>query len=145
MASNNSETRKLPSKKKNVHIKRKVQKPYVQKMLYSFETFDEFCDFCTFLSQNINTCDIQNLAKIISLYEYNSNYYLDFSGINLESNLLDFFCMNITEFAHFVENPMLFERQIMEYGTPIIKENALFVGITYFAKKVKSKKEQIKK
>ena len=114
MSNNSNNTYQFP-KKKNVNIRRKVQKPYAQKMLYSFESFDAFCDFCTFMNKTNYKSELSDFAKFASLYEYNSNYYLNLTGINLDTNLLEFLCPIITEFAHFVDNPELFERQITEY------------------------------
>lgn len=124
---------KSPLKKKTaLHIKRKNPMLGKTKTIYSFESFDAFCDFCTFLDKNPHREEISNFAKSADLYEYNSNYYLIFTDINLESNLIKFIVPSITEFAHVVDNSELFERKITEYGKPIIKGNAISKTTEYF-------------
>ncbi len=118
--------------KKALHIKRKNPILSKTKTIYSFESFDAFCDFCTFLDRNPHREEIRNFAKSSDLYEYNSNYYLIFTDINLESNLIKFIVPSITEFAHVVDNSELFERKITEYGKLIIKGNAISKTTEYF-------------
>jgi len=76
-----------------------------------------------------------DIAKYSSLYEYNSNYYLIFSRIILEQAASKFICTTINEFAHFIENPELYERKITEYGKLIMKENAINTCIENFVLK----------
>ena len=118
-----------------MNIRRKVRNPYTPKIIYSFESFDAFCDFCTFINQTENKDEFLNVSKSASLYEYKSNFYLTFSGINLYSKVLDFLYPVITEFAHIIDVPELFEKQITEYGKIVIKDDALLVGTTYFTEK----------
>lgn len=118
-------------KKKKVNIKRKNNLPNSHKAIYSFDSFDEFCGFCNFLSNNLFK-DIKNFAKDISLYLYKNNYYLVFTDINLNLNLLKTFCSSITEFAHFVNNSDLFESKLLEYGELVIKNNAIDTCIEHF-------------
>lgn len=120
-------------KKKNVHIKRKSPTFTEGKTIYCFSSFDEFCDFCTFISKSTYKTNLSKFAKDASLYEYNSNYYLIFTGINLDTDTSRFICPAITEFAHFVDSSELFERKILEYGSPIIKKNAIITCTKYFA------------
>ncbi len=128
------EDEKSPStaKKRSLHIKRKSPTVNFDKTIYSFESFDAFCDFCTFLRGNIKDDELNRLAKSIDLYEYNSNFYLIFSDINVKSNYLKFICSSITEFAHFVNSSELFERKVKEYGKLVIKSNALMTCMEYF-------------
>lgn len=120
-------------KKKNVHIKRKNPTLNFEKTIYSFESFDAFCDFCTFLKNNLHENQISEFAKSSDLYEYNSNFYLVLSDINVASPNLKYICSSITEFAHFVNSSELFERKVKEYGKLIIKSSALLTCMEYFA------------
>ena len=120
------------SKKKSLHIRRKLQMPETSNALYSFESFEAFCDFCEFLQNSTIKEELGDIAKYSKLYEYNSNYYLFLSRIILEESPSNFICTIITEFAHFVENPELYERKVTEYGSLIMKENAINTCIENF-------------
>ncbi len=124
---------KAPQKKKSLHIKRKSPEFASSKTIYSFDSFDSFCDFCTFLQKSRFKNQLSTFAFASDLYEYNSNYYLIFTEIDLNSEVIKFICPTITEFAHFVDNSELFEKKITEYGKPIIKETALTTAIAHFA------------
>ncbi len=126
---------KIPSRKKVLHIKRKIPTVNTNKTIYRFENFDTFCDFCTFLSKSTYKDSIIELAKDTSLYEYNSSCYLILSNIHSQIDLIKFLAISITEFAYFVENPEIFERKLTEYGKPIIKNNAIVITSKYFLKK----------
>lgn len=121
------------SKKKTLHIKRKSPKLMCSKTIYSFDSFDSFCDFCNFLEKSNYKDQISEFAKSSDLYEYGSNYYLIFTGVNLDTDIVNFICMSITEFAHFVDNSELFERKIIEYGNLIIKDTAITTAIAHFS------------
>lgn len=123
---------KTSIKKKNLHIKRKSPTVNLEKTIYSFESFDAFCDFCTFLRDTMNKKQIFSLAKASDLYEYNSNYYLVLSDIDVSSESLKYICSSITEFAHFVNNSELFERKIKEYGRLVIKSSAIATCMEHF-------------
>lgn len=122
-------------KKKNIHIKRKSPTVNFEKTIYSFESFDAFCDFCTFIGNTMEGKEIYHISKTSDLYEYNSNFYLILSNINVTSPYLKYFCSSITEFAHFVNSSELFERKIKEYGKCIIEESALNTCLKHFSKK----------
>ena len=124
---------KTPQKKKNLHIKRKSPALNFEKTIYSFESFEAFCDFCTFLKDNLHENRISEFAKSSDLYEYNSNYYLILSNINVESPDLKYICSSITEFAHFINSSVLFERKIKEYDRLVINSSALTTCMQYFA------------
>ena len=132
---NTDTTQKAPSKRKVLHIKRKTPTINTSKTIYRFDSFDSFCDFCTFLKRSSYSESIVELAKKTSLYEYNSSYYLILSNIHTQTDLIKFLSIAITEFAHFVNNPELFERKIIEYGKPIIATDAITITSKYFAKK----------
>lgn len=120
-------------KRKNVHIKRKNPTINLDKTIYSFESFDAFCEFCTFLRNTLDEEQILNFARESDLYEYNSNYYLILSNINVNSTSLKYICSSITEFAHFVNSSELFESKVKEYGKLVIEQNAILTCMEYFA------------
>lgn len=125
-------TEKALTRKKNLHIKRKSPTLNFDKTIYSFESFDAFCDFCTFLKDTLRDRQISEFAKASDLYEYNSNFYLILSDINTNSMNLDYICSSITEFAHFVNSSELFERKIKEYGKLVIENTALTTCMEHF-------------
>jgi len=122
-------------KRRALHIKRKLQMPEASDAIYCFDSFETFCDFCKFLQSSVVKNEMGDIAKYSSLYEYNSNYYLIFSRIILEQAASKFICTTINEFAHFIENPELYERKITEYGKLIMKENAINTCIENFVLK----------
>lgn len=119
-------------RRRNVHIKRKSPTLNSVKTIYSFDTFDAFCDFCAFIRNTLNERQIYDFAKASDLYEYNSNYYLVLSGVNIHSPNLQYICSSITEFAHFVNVSELFERKIKEYGKLVIEKDAIFTCMEHF-------------
>lgn len=126
------DSEKSTLKRKNVHIKRKSPSINLEKTIYSFESFDAVCDFCTFLRDTLDEQQIIKFAKSSDLYEYNSNFYLILSNINVDSPDLKCICSSITEFAHFVNSSELFESKIKEYGRIISENNAILTCIKYF-------------
>ena len=127
-----TEENTLPVKKRNLHIKRKSDAPNSNKTIYSFESFDTFCDFCTFLRDTLNEREISKIAKTSDLYEYNSNFYLVLSEVDMSSPDLKYICSAITEFAHFVNSSELFERKLKEYGKLVIKSSAILTCMEHF-------------
>lgn len=114
-----------PSKKMSLHIKRKNNTPENSKAIYCFETFEAFCDFCKFIKNSTYKDIILDVSRNSSLYEYNSNYYLILSNIDLNLKASLFVFNAITEFSHFISNPELYERKITEYGKLIMESNAI--------------------
>ena len=123
------------SKKKSLHIKRKAPTLDSAKVIYSFESFDAFCNFCSFLQKSMYATGLQGFAQDSVLYEYNSNCYLIFTNIHLDTEISRFVCNAITEFAHYIDNSELFEKKITEYGKPIIKSQAIMTCIKHFCVK----------
>lgn len=126
-----AEKEKSTYKKKKVNIKRKTANINTDKAIYCFNSFDEYCGYCSFLNNNILKY-MNNFADSVSLYSYNEKYYLVFSNIHVNINLLKAFCSSITEFAHFVENADLFESKLLEYGKLVMKDNAIDICIKHF-------------
>lgn len=119
-------------KRKNVHIRRKNPSLNLEKTIYSFDSFDTFCEFCSFIKNTLDEEQILDFAKRSDLYEYDSNFYLVLSNINVDSRSLKYICSSITEFAHFVNSSELFESKIKEYGRLAIERNALLTCMEYF-------------
>ena len=116
--------------KKDVKIKRKNIVPNKLLSIYKFSSFDDFCEFCTYIA------DVLPLSykkiRNSSLYSYNSSYYLILSNMRITVADFKLFCNAITEFGTFVNTPSLFERKIKEYGKLIINEHAISTGLKYF-------------
>lgn len=129
-------TRLLPEKetssskapKKNIKAKRKVVTPDKILSIYKFSTFDEFCEFCTYL----DSTPLKGKLKSSILYSYNSEYYLVLNNIRMKLSDFKAFCYAITEFASYVKGHVLFERKLKEYGKLIIKQNAIGTCNKYF-------------
>lgn len=118
-------------RKKKINIRRKTSITDESKAIYCFSSFDEFCSFCNFLNNNILK-NINNFVSSISLYEYNKKYYLVLTDLHMNANLLKSFCSSITEFANFVDHANLFETKLLEYGTLIMKDNAIDICLSHF-------------
>lgn len=118
-------------KRRSVKIKRKTTNTNVKKAIYRFETFDEFCGFCSYVN-NGSLDRLKGLAKNTSLYLYDNTYYLVVSDINLDYSNLKGFYATISEFAKLVNNSDGFESKLIEYGKPIMKRNAIGRSIEYF-------------
>ena len=124
-------TKFSPKKKKTtLKLKRQKHKSFSSYAVYKFDSFDEFCNLCE-LVDNSNL-PITNICKKISLYSYNNTYYLVFSKLNLSYRNFKKLFSIISEFATAVSKPSHFEAKILEFGKPIIKQNALKTGIKYF-------------
>lgn len=116
--------------RKKVNVKRKRCDYEASQLVYSFFTFDDFCNFIEFFSSN--HLPVTNIAKSIVLYEYKNTYYLVFKQINLNYQYLKKLCSSITEFATYKTNPDLFIVKLIERGNVIMKNNAIKTGIKHF-------------
>jgi len=124
------------SKKHNVptpKAKRKIIDSSTNFAIYKFNTFDEFCSFCTYIN-NSSLNNITKLAKKISLYEYKSEYFLVLSEIHTDFKELSLFYIMISEFAKLASNSPSFIATLSEYGNILFKNNAIKNGINYFSK-----------
>lgn len=110
--------------RKQLKIKRKTSAINNSLVIYSFNSFDDYCEFCKYISLHLNSETYLKLRKV-SLSLYNSKYYLCIH-IN-KSNLPIVKAINceISEFGNTVDNPDLFERKLLEYGKVIFKANAI--------------------
>lgn len=118
-------------KSKKPKAKRKAPCFSCNTAIYKFNSFEEFCNFCTYLS-GIGLNDLKSFAKCISLYEYNSVYFLVFSDINRNFALSGKFYIAISEFAKLVSNSDNFKSILTEYGNVVFKNNAIKQGRTIF-------------
>lgn len=112
--------------------KRKNMNPSSDIAIYEFRNFDEFCSFCTYL-KNSSVKNIKGFAKLISLYDYNSKYYLVFNGINHDFKDISFLYTSISEFAKLTSTSSFFESKLVEYGKTVFKKNAIEYGINLFS------------
>ena len=135
-------TRSLPPKlkgnslktpiKKKVHIRKKKINNEITQVVFSFASFEDYCDFIDFFDKN--GFKAIGLAKNVSLYEYKNTYYLCLSEINLAySNLKKLFSC-IPEFASFVSHSDVFIRKFLESGNLVIKHNAILTSLKHFSK-----------
>lgn len=125
--SNNISGRKLVVKRKELHTEKK-------NMIYSFENFETFCDFCNNI-YNMKEINVDSVSKNISLFLYNDTYYLTLSNINIKYKNLKLFYSCISEFAKSTLFSEHFQNKLQEHGTTIIKKKAISTGIKYFALK----------
>ena len=125
----------LPSVKKASipKAKRKNLNPSSKTAIYDFNSFEEFCSFCTY-THNSKLGTLRKFAKYISLYEYNSKYFLIFSEIDKNYIYSNLFYTSISEFARFTSSSETFASKIQEYGKSIFKNNAIQNGMKYFSK-----------
>ena len=116
--------------KKNIQVKRKKLDTNETDLIYSFNSFDDFCDFSNVLiKHNIN---INLIAKNILLYEYMDEYYLVFSKIYSKNLEVKKIFSLISEFATYVNNSKLFRCKLIENGKLLIKNNAIKTAVRYF-------------
>lgn len=129
-------TRSLPEsqklfEKKKIHIRRKKLNDFKNtNAVYCFNNFEDFCSFSHFI--NCNNISYTNIAKNISLYEYNNRYYLSLSSINSGYPNLKKLFSSITEFATYISNSNLFKQKLSENGKVIMNNNAIKTAIQYF-------------
>lgn len=124
-------TNKVSLTRKKVSVRRKKSNYKATQLVYSFLTFDDFCNFIEFFSSN--NLPVTNIAKSIVLYQYKNTYYLVFKQINLNYPYLKKLYSSITEFATYKTNPDLFIVKLVERGEVIMKNNAIKTGIQYFS------------
>ena len=123
---------KTKSSKKKFVVKRKTLNPSSTQAIYSFNSFDDYCNFLQFLKDSNLFYDVKEIADSVTLYEYKEKYYLllDLIHSDIVSKLK--FYATITEFAKYVTNSKLFACKLKEFGTLIMKNNALQIGLKHF-------------
>lgn len=118
--------------KRVLKIAKKKNKYSVDYPIYSFDSFEEFCNLCDYM--NKLNLPLSNIAKHISLYLYNNTYYLVFSELNLSYRHFKKLFFTISEFANLVKRPKEFNSMLAEHGKLIINKNAFKTGVKYFSK-----------
>lgn len=124
---------KIKTAKKKFTVKRKSITPTCQSV-YSFNKFDDFCNFLIFLDNNNLYNYLKEIAKSVTLYEYKEKYYLIINNANTELlNKIKFYTC-ITEFAKCI-NSNVFSSKLKECGKLIMSNNALEIGFNFFVSK----------
>jgi len=114
-------------KKKKIVYKRKFPKPNKKSSIYCFNTFDDYCNFCSFLNDNTNY-----FMGDSTLILYNSKYYLILNNIKMNFINSKHFFTYISEFANTCNNSDMFLNILLEHGKLLIPENAIDIGVHYF-------------
>ena len=121
--------------RKKPQAKRKSFKVDTNTIIYSFENFDEFCEFCKALHIGfLSHQSLKLICKNTTLYFYNDAYYLLIVGINPNYQHLNVFFSVISEFTDRVDNYKSFDAKLIEHGKPIFKRNAISNTIDIFVK-----------
>ena len=120
--------------KKYLTAKRKSQKFTGTSLIYKFNAFEDFCDFCNFIYKNHNIV-LKSLFKLSLLYNYNNIYYLIIDGINTSHKSLQYFHSSLSEFSNLLKYTKNFKFKLKEHGKLYIKNDAIQTGIKYFAYK----------
>ncbi len=132
-SSNTSESRSFSRKKPQ--CKKKSLNLNTNTIIYSFRSFDEFCEFCKALHiEFLSHEKLKLICKNTSLYFYNNAYYLLISGININYEHLNVFFSVISEFTDRVNNYKNFDAKLIEHGKTIFKKNAISNTINIFVK-----------
>ena len=126
----NNDSLDMPKKKK-INVRRKTLNFTNKHIIYAFNSFDEFCNFCTCINQ-IRNFEIDRFSKNITLFFYRNTYYLVIKNINIKYRMVNSFYSIASEFGKLLSLPKSFENKLFEYGKIIIKGNAIDVGIKYF-------------
>ena len=121
-------SRKMPkAKRKSFNLDSSI--------IYSFQNFDEFCEFCKALYiEFLSHESIKLICKNTSLYFYKDTYYLLISGINTNYEHLNMFFSVISEFTNKIDNCKNLDAKLIEHGKPIFKRNAISNTIDIFVK-----------
>lgn len=130
-----------PPSKRKFKVRRKSLTPKSEQAIYKFDTFDDYYYFIEYLAQN-GLSKVHTIAKEITAYMYQNEYYLIFHDINAENkNLLKFYS-SITEFGTYINNSALLISKIKECGKVVIKNNALKTSLKHFNVKTTKVKQK---
>ena len=114
---------KVKKVKKSAKPKRIIKSDHTNFLIYQFDKFDDYYNFCSFIKK-INITDTISLAKKTELYLYNNKYYLLLFKPNRQDEVSTFYSY-ITEFSRFFSNKELFVSVLREKGSLIIKDHAI--------------------
>ncbi len=87
-------------------------------MIFCFSSFDYLCDFCKYLS-SIEKDKLSLLLSFFEFFKYNDNYFLILKDSIFSSELYDFACLQISEFASFISCSDILVSKIEELGNSI--------------------------
>ena len=128
------ESIKKSKNKKYLTVKRKSQIFNNSSLLYQFNIFGDFCDFCNFIYKDYNIV-LKGLFKSSLLYNYNNTYYLVIDGLNTSHKSFQYFHSSLSEFSNSLKYTKNFKFKLKEHGKLYIKNDAIQTGIKYFAYK----------
>lgn len=128
------ESIKKSKNKKYLTVKRKSQIFNNSSLLYQFNIFEDFCDFCNFIYKDYNIV-LKGLFKSSLLYNYNNTYYLVIDGLNTSHKSFQYFHSSLSEFSNSLKYTKNFKFKLKEHGKLYIKNDAIQTGIKYFAYK----------
>lgn len=126
-----NESSDIPNKKKSLKIKRKYTSAIKNKLIYSFNSFEDFCLFCNSLDETIIK-NINKISKNISLYLFKNTYFLLITDINANYKYTKAFTSELSEFSSYIHNSNVFEYRLREYGKVIIENHAIKTCVKYF-------------
>lgn len=131
-------TRYLPNeffssttKKKSLKVKRKYTTNTNHISIYAFNSFENYCLFCSSLNSTIIK-NINKISKNISLYMLKNTYYLVIKNVNIELENSKLFYSLISEYANVIHKADIFEYKLKEYGNIIFENNAIKKCKKYF-------------
>lgn len=87
-------------------------------LVFRFSSFDFLCDFFNYLS-SIKNEKLLSMLNFVQIFMYKGNYFLIIDNSIFLSELLDFSCLQISEFAEFISGSNIFAGKIQELGQNI--------------------------
>lgn len=87
-------------------------------LVFRFSSFDFLCDFFNYLS-SIKNEKLLSMLNFVQIFMYKGNYFLIIDNSIFLSELLDFSCLQISEFAEFISGSNILAGKIQELGQNI--------------------------
>lgn len=112
-------------------IKRRNIKPNKALLIYKFDTFDNYCEFCKYFAQSPLSPYITKL-KNSCLICFQGQYFLVVKSLRLDMASLKNFTYSISEFGSIEKDASLVERKLYEYGKVIMPKDAISTCLKYF-------------
>ncbi len=126
---------KFKNEKNSIKLTKKISNESQNFYIYQFNTFNDFCNFCSTIKQN--TLSAYPQIKYSTLYYYKNKFYLALSKFDIKNkNSFNFFSL-LNEFASYSTNNINFENILKEHGKIIIKKNAILTAKKYFTRSFK--------
>lgn len=94
-------------------------------LIYRFDSFDDFVDFCLLLKHSSIKVAIKKIASECILYYYNEKYYLSLKNVNENYKNIATFYTGVTEFSKYCLNSDVMHLIIIEHGKVFVKDNAI--------------------